>query len=345
MKLNEIIAPATAAVGYGLDIATTNWRYGKQREQQRKLTADQLAASKDMAKYQHELAYDMWQKTNFSAQRAELEKAGLNPALMYAKGAGAGGQTVSSSGGAQGGIAGTPETGMGLQLAQTASQIELTKAQARLANVEAAKKAGVETREAEANIKNIEQNTANAAITNEILSYNKEMSKIQSEIAKETKDNIIWNSANAMFKLMGEAESARAKGKLDSATVETQITIARQTTTINTLKMLQMKGEINLNEKQIAKIGAEIANMKEQRLQEWTKLTTQQKEAWIKEQIMEFNTGDMAELERSVRIGAEALEAITDMKTLFKGKKSVRHTERVDKDGEVTSTYETQTFK
>ena len=31
---------------------------------------------------------------------------------------------------------------------------------------------------------------------------------------------------------------------------------------------------------------------------------------------MEFNTGDMAELERSVRIGAEALEAITDIKKL-----------------------------
>ena len=42
MKHDEFIAPATALVGYGLDIATTDWRYGKQREQQRKLTADQL---------------------------------------------------------------------------------------------------------------------------------------------------------------------------------------------------------------------------------------------------------------------------------------------------------------
>ena len=222
---------------------------------------------------------------------------------------------------------------MGLQIAQIASQIELTKAQARLANTEADKKAGVDTKATEANIKNIEQNTANAAITNEILSYNKEMAKIQSEIAKETKDNIIWNSANAMFKLMGEAESARAKGKIDSATVETQITIAKQTTTINTLKMLQMKGEINLNEKQIEKLGAEIANMTEQRLQDWTKLSIQQKEAWIKEQIMEFNTGDMAELERSVRIGAEALEAITDLKALTKGKKTYKQVTTFHKNG------------
>ena len=83
------------------------------------------------------------------------------------------------------------------------------------------------------------------------------------------------------------------------------------------------KGEINLNEKQIEKLSAEIANMKEQRLQDWTKLSIQQKEAWIKEQIMEFNTGDMAELERSVRIGAEALEAITDLKVLTEGKKPI----------------------
>ena len=147
---------------------------------------------------------------------------------------------------------------MGLQMAQIASQIELTKAQARLANTQADKTAGVDTAQTTANIKNIEQNTANAAITNEILEYNKEMSRIQTEIAKETKDNIIWNSANAMFKLMGEAESARAKGKIDTATADAQIQIVKQTTTINTLKMLQIKGEINLNEKQIAKLGAEI---------------------------------------------------------------------------------------
>ena len=140
MKAEALIAPLTSVAGYALDIATTDWRYRKQRAQQRKLTADQLAASKEMAKYQNELALDMWNKTNYSAQRAELEKAGLNPALMYAKGAGSGGQTVSSGGGAQGGIAGTPDVGMGLQMAQIASQIELTKAQARLANTEADKK-------------------------------------------------------------------------------------------------------------------------------------------------------------------------------------------------------------
>ena len=145
MISDKFIAPATAAAGYALDIATTDWRYGKQREQQRKLTADQLRASKEMAKYQNELAFDIWQKTNFSAQRAELEKAGLNPALMYAKGAGAGGQLVSSGGGAQGGIAGTPDGGMGMQIAQIASQIELTKAQARLANTQADKTAGIDT--------------------------------------------------------------------------------------------------------------------------------------------------------------------------------------------------------
>ena len=85
--------------------------------------------------------------------------------------------------------------------------------------------------------------------------------------------------------------------------------------------------------------------MKEQRLQEWSKLNIQQKEAWIREQIMEFNTGDMAELERSVRIGAEALEAITDIKTLSKGKTTYKHTERVDKDGELKTTYEKTKIK
>ena len=46
---------------------------------------------------------------------------------------------------AEGGIAGTPDGGMGMQMAQIASQIELTKAQARLANTQADKTAGIDT--------------------------------------------------------------------------------------------------------------------------------------------------------------------------------------------------------
>ena len=72
MKADDLIAPITTAAGFGLDLAMTDWRYRKQREQQQKLTADQVKASKEMAQFQNDLAFDMWQKTNYSAQRAEL---------------------------------------------------------------------------------------------------------------------------------------------------------------------------------------------------------------------------------------------------------------------------------
>jgi hypothetical protein len=41
---------------------------------------------------------DMWNKTNYGAQVAQMEKAGLNPALMYGMGGG-GGTTAGSQGG------------------------------------------------------------------------------------------------------------------------------------------------------------------------------------------------------------------------------------------------------
>ena len=43
MKAENLIAPITTAAGFGLDLAMTDWRYRKQREQQQKLTVDQIS--------------------------------------------------------------------------------------------------------------------------------------------------------------------------------------------------------------------------------------------------------------------------------------------------------------
>lgn len=92
-----------------------------------------------------QLAYDMWQKTNYKAQTEEMQKAGLNKALMYGS-AGASGSTNAGSGG------GAPQQaptnydvgGMAIQGAQAAANLQLTKAQKE--NVEAStNKTNVET--------------------------------------------------------------------------------------------------------------------------------------------------------------------------------------------------------
>ena len=85
----------------------------------------QARYNKEAANYSQELAKDMWNYTGYENQRAQMEAAGLNPALMYGSGGG-GGQ--STSGGSQQGV--TALQPMALQVAlqaeQTRANIALT---------------------------------------------------------------------------------------------------------------------------------------------------------------------------------------------------------------------------
>ena len=140
------ISTGAAAAGKLLDMATAGW----QRKQQGKLMDMQAAQNRKMADYNHQLQLDMWEKTNYNAQKEQMMKAGINPALMYGQ-AGAGGTT--GSGMAQGvGMPAAPQTrGMDINPLMTA-QIELMKAQANQANAQAEKTKGVDTEETVSNI-------------------------------------------------------------------------------------------------------------------------------------------------------------------------------------------------
>jgi len=123
----------------------------RQVEQQRKLGEQQLGFNIQQMGAQKAMDLQMWKDTNYSAQVEEINKAGLNPALLYGKGGG-GGTTVGNSGGGvnapnapQGG---GEVMGMMMQQAQLKvmeAQAEAMKADANLKNVDANKKAGVDT--------------------------------------------------------------------------------------------------------------------------------------------------------------------------------------------------------
>nr|WAE43715.1 MAG: DNA pilot protein [Microviridae sp.] len=110
----------------------------RQLNQQQKLQDMQMQGQKEMTDYNQAAALKMWQDTNYPAQVSQLEKAGLNPGLLYGKGGG-GGATASVSPGnvaageaPKGGGEITAMAGLGMQ---TAAQLELLKAQKE--NIEA----------------------------------------------------------------------------------------------------------------------------------------------------------------------------------------------------------------
>lgn len=149
---------------------------------QKQLMDIQFRNQKSLDKYGNELQYQMWEKTNYPAQVAMLKEAGLNPALLYAKG-GPGGMTGSQTGGsASGGSA--PQTqsphfmSISAALAQGA-QIELMKAEANKANAEAENLRGVVRKEAETRISKIIAETSNETLKSKLIGLETDMMEIE----------------------------------------------------------------------------------------------------------------------------------------------------------------------
>lgn len=166
----------------------SNQSYNEEQAQLR-----QAQINKEQAKYSQGLAMEYWDYTNWENQVDHLRKAGLNPALMYAKG-GAGGQT---GGGQAQGVGLSPsnqeavkaqQIGMALQLAQLKSQIEVNESVAKKNTAEAEKTAGVDTEAAKIGIKLSEAQVLSERERKNVLYWEAEVAQSES-VLKEALAN------------------------------------------------------------------------------------------------------------------------------------------------------------
>jgi len=88
-----------------LQAGANMWGQDRQNRAQMNLDNNQYQNQRLLNEQGRDIQMDIWNRTNYGAQVAHMKKAGLNPALMYAKG-GQGGTTGSQTGGgAKGGQA------------------------------------------------------------------------------------------------------------------------------------------------------------------------------------------------------------------------------------------------
>jgi len=131
--MSSWLPAAISGAGGLLGIGLSNSQNQQQYQNQQSLMGQQLNNQMLLNQQGHQMQKDMWDYTNYENQRKHMEKAGLNPGLMYGMSGGGGVTTGSQSGGsASGGQApgfNNELTGMGLQLGQMLANIELTKAQ------------------------------------------------------------------------------------------------------------------------------------------------------------------------------------------------------------------------
>lgn len=116
-------------LGLGRSAEKRQWKYEQKRMQQ------QFEYNKQMADYNHMLGLDMFEKTGYKAQKAQMKEAGLNPALMYGSAGSPGQATQGTGAGVQQGN--TQAVMMGLNMRQMQKQIELADAQIQKTREEA----------------------------------------------------------------------------------------------------------------------------------------------------------------------------------------------------------------
>lgn len=280
---------AGGAIGAGMGLLLEHHNDKRQIEQQQRLTDIQTTANKDMARFNYDQQMKMWHDTNYKAQMDELEKAGLNPALIYGEGGG-GGATVAAAQ-AQGASSGTAPQG-GREIMELMNknmeieQMALLKAQRDKTQAETDEiRSRVPVNQAQ--VPNINASTAN--LTEGIKTQQAEqalkqaqadLTRFQTKLGGATFETVCQTAEENLSKLKAESEIAQRQNSVDASTLDTRLkTIAANYTRLllengltranitNTNKDTQLKDE------QIKAIVQEVANGIQQIKMGWMNLS------------------------------------------------------------------------
>lgn len=211
---------AGAVVGTGMGLALQGINNKQQLKQQQKLTDQQVAAQKQMGIFNREQQMKLWEDTNFSAQKAQMKKAGLSPGLMYGGGPGQGGTTAAASGSVGAPTARQSNEGMGMglmggQAAMMAAQIELTKAETQ--------KVKAETPNVPLTGENIKADTGLKTAQKEYVETQQGIASIEEYIKGKTQNAEVAKILQGTEASMEELRMLRNSRNIQDATVQTQI--------------------------------------------------------------------------------------------------------------------------
>ena len=251
MQSNNLAAAGIGAASGLIGMIGQKKREKRAMANQMSLMDKQQAGQEYLNRQEHELQYEMWKKTNYPAQVAMMEEAGINPATLYGN-SGAGGTTTGSQGGgsAASGNAPAPQPilmGEAIKAALAASQIKLANSQAEKNEAEAGSIRGEEGTVGEATIKEKLANVLNTQSKTE-LNY------IEREIGNATKGDRI----DLAFY---QVEEIAKKNNL----TDEQTKLVKQEIVTEGVQRQLMRSNIEVNDQTIRKM---VANIQ----QEWQKL-------------------------------------------------------------------------
>lgn len=200
--------------------------------------------------------YDLWQKTNYPQQVQELNEAGLNPALLYAKG-GPGGTTGTSgfTSAAQ-----APSTSIG-QTAAIAAGSQETAADIKLKNAQAANIDAQTPQEADlmqAQIANLTKDVENTQAKTNLIKVQTVLESIDANIKGDTQDDQIASIRASSGIAQQQFQIIARNNSMDATLLNTKIDQANAVLVGTYLTNQLTQSNLQVNSAQIAQIANAI---------------------------------------------------------------------------------------
>ena len=252
---------ASGVIGGGLGAIFNMISQNQQFKQAQRLQNLQIGGQEQLMDYSMQKQLDMWNATNYQPQVEQLQKAGLNPGLLYAKG-GPGGVTGSP----QGGVSGQPATNnaanmttaMGIMNQNTLleSQAKLMQAQANETNIRAQKEAGVDTAVAKSQEQLNIANTDNANANTQLQKVQTEIADLNKQLLGATLPQQIQLVGKQLDKTIQEITAIGLDNKLNQETLQTKVKMAAAQLIGQYLQNNLTKAETTQSQAQTKELGA-----------------------------------------------------------------------------------------
>lgn len=310
-------AAAAAGIQVAGNMIQSNQDYKRNLGMMREAADVQLKNQRIMGYFNKEQQLDLWNKTNYGAQRKHMEKAGLNAGLMYGMGGG-GGATAAAASGSASAVSGSHKSNpldiagamvSGAQVENMIAQNELIKAQTEKTEAEAEKIAGADTNESIARTNSLMQDLFEKQITQW-----ERFDMIEAQL-KET-------IANVRIK--------QAEGAVKTETINADIERAKEEAVGAAIKNSLMKTDISLKGKQMDEIDAKITKMAQDVLQGWERLSIEQQKAKIMQFGEEIKAAYPSLFNVSGRVIDEGLRSIDQILKDVTGKERPYEKQKVE---------------
>lgn len=290
----------------------------RQLNQQQALQNMQIQGQEQLTDYNTAKQLQMWKDTSYPAQMQQLQKAGLNPGLMYGMGGG-GGQTASIAPGSVSGAEAPKGGGEAMGMALTSMNLQLLKAQKE--NIEAdtqnkesqipgnLKEPALKESQTNINIQEVENKKAQQALTETETS----IKNIDLHVAGMTQNTMVAQAQTALLNLTKATEILQNDKTISDQTVSTKVGLLKWELANSILKSYMTKAETaNISQDTKNKI-QQVQNMVQENMRGWDKLSLETQQQTMEQAKQNYEQAVPAEIK-------ELLDRILIFPTLMKHK-------------------------